>query len=76
MTKLQKTDLMDDVEIVLGRRKAFLTVKEFAQVTNRHEQTIYKSINEGKITARQTKPGGRILISYLEISHFMEGKTQ
>ena len=71
MNRNKYTDLMDDIEAVLGQRKRLLTTDEFAQLSGRHRHTIWKWCASGALPATQNSKRGPYLISYRQLLDFM-----
>lgn len=59
---MKQTDVMRQVELVLGKRVGMLTTNEFAQVAGRHRKTIEQACARGVIPATQNQKRGRYLI--------------
>ena len=60
---------MDDIELILGHRRAWLTIKEFAAVYGggTHEQTIRQDCARGTLPHRQARKGAPYAIHYQQL---------
>lgn len=72
LTKTQKRDLMDLVEVTFGRRKANLTVQEFAQITGYHPDNVRKDCMSGALPAHQSMKWSPYLIYYGHLADYVE----
>lgn len=62
--------VLEDVAQVLGVRKTMLSIREYAQVTGRHYQTVWKLVATGVLPATQHGKFGRYRISYRQLVDF------
>lgn len=73
LTKNQRRNLMDDVELILGEPKIWLTIPEFARIYGSHRHTIWQWCAAGKLEARQTTKGAPYMIHFTQLSLFTPG---
>lgn len=71
ITKTRSAELMADIETVLGKRTATLTVTEFAQITGMHRMTIWKACARGELPATQERKNCEYRIHYSELARYI-----
>lgn len=64
--------LLDEVEGMLGTRKRWLTVPEFAQITGLHPQTVRMACARGELPATQQRKGGHYRIHYTQLEDYFK----
>lgn len=64
---------LEDVAQVLGVRKTMLSIGEYAQLTGRHYQTVWRLVSRGELPAVQQGKFGRYRISYRQLVDFEGG---
>ncbi|WP_420100148.1 hypothetical protein [Corynebacterium sp.] len=68
MHRIKPAEVLDLVEATIGQRKAMLTVKQAAQVSGRHPQTIWKACAAEELASSQDRPHAPIYISALALA--------
>lgn len=68
---MKQADVMQQVELVLGKRVGMLTTTEFAQVAGRHRKTIEQACARGVIPASQSQKRGRYLIPVAALTPYL-----
>lgn len=71
LTKNQRRNLMDDIELILGEPKIWLTIPEFARICAAHKHTVWQWCAAGEIEARQSKKGAPYFIHFTQAARFM-----
>nr|DAY05004.1 MAG TPA: Protein of unknown function (DUF1580) [Caudoviricetes sp.] len=72
MSKRELTKLIDLVEAVLGKRTAFLTVGEFAQITNTHPVNIRERCARDSDFAQQAATGKHYRIPVERLAEYVK----
>ena len=75
ITRQRAAELMADIEDVLGKRTANLTITEFAQIAGVHRVTIWNACSRGEIPASQKRKNCKYRIHYSELDPYLLSET-
>lgn len=72
MIRAAEKRLMDDIELVLGERKALLSVEEFSQLTGLSVDYARRLCARGEIRATQVRHWGPWRVHFREVARFID----